>query len=204
MSVHHNIICYGCEKNPITGVRYKCFICPDYDLCQDCEQSETVDHDPSHPFIKIASPNTKLPNVKRNERSPVHEYVICDGCGANPISGTRYKCYECPDFDLCEKCQFDDTLDHDESHPFIKIEKPHTPAEINQWRRCPRPRPNTDNQRWNSQSRDGKPSCPWKKWGRGRGGPGKRCGWRRSATFNERSPWENRGRKCGWRRRNNE
>lgn len=35
----------------------------------------------------------------------MHKGFICDGCGANPITGTRYKCSVRPDFDLCEKCE---------------------------------------------------------------------------------------------------
>lgn len=33
-----------------------------------------------------------------------HPHVICDGCGANPINGPRFKCQSCPDFDLCGEC----------------------------------------------------------------------------------------------------
>jgi len=46
--------------------------------------------------------------------------VICDGCESNPITGIRYKCAICPDFDYCEKCE--ETKEH--NHPFIKIRKP--------------------------------------------------------------------------------
>eukprot|EP01083_Nonionella_stella_P123098 370708_1 len=35
----------------------------------------------------------------------VHHGVVCDGCDIGPIVGTRFKCVECPDFDLCESCE---------------------------------------------------------------------------------------------------
>ncbi|XP_029439207.1 sequestosome-1 [Rhinatrema bivittatum] len=34
--VHPNVICDGCE-GPVVGNRFKCTICPDYDLCSSCE-----------------------------------------------------------------------------------------------------------------------------------------------------------------------
>ena len=34
----------------------------------------------------------------------VHEGIECDGCEMNPIRGLRFKCLDCPDFDLCEEC----------------------------------------------------------------------------------------------------
>jgi hypothetical protein len=33
-----------------------------------------------------------------------HSGVTCDGCGANPIVGPRFKCETCPDYDLCGNC----------------------------------------------------------------------------------------------------
>lgn len=50
-TVHKYIICDGCEMDPVVGVRYKCAVCPDYDLCENCEATTTHDH----PFLKIRS-----------------------------------------------------------------------------------------------------------------------------------------------------
>lgn len=54
---------------------------------------------------------------ERKQRS-VHAGIQCDGCGAHPIVGARYKCQVCPDFDLCEACE--GKADHPASHPMLK------------------------------------------------------------------------------------
>merc|ERR1719507_1282300 len=49
-----------------------------------------------------------------------HSGVMCDGCGASPMIGLRFKCNVCPDFNLCADCfakrgslhLFDDCEDH--------------------------------------------------------------------------------------------
>ncbi|KXS21139.1 hypothetical protein M427DRAFT_51410 [Gonapodya prolifera JEL478] len=38
-------------------------------------------------------------------RGLVHRGTRCDGCGVTPIVGVRYKCINCPNFDLCEECE---------------------------------------------------------------------------------------------------
>jgi len=45
----------------------------------------------------------EAPQKPKMESSPVaiHSSVTCDECGTNPITGVRYKCVVCPDFDLC-------------------------------------------------------------------------------------------------------
>lgn len=59
--------------------------------------------------------------AKELERSQgVHLGVRCDGCGASPIIGCRYKCSICQNFDYCPLCE--DARKHE--HPFIKIRRP--------------------------------------------------------------------------------
>lgn len=56
--IHHGIMCDGCHLKPIVGVRYKCIICPNFNLCSSCEQRSTsmgssIAHALDHMFVKI-------------------------------------------------------------------------------------------------------------------------------------------------------
>jgi outer membrane biosynthesis protein TonB len=53
--------------------------------------------------------------------SDLHPGVVCDGCGGG-ISGIRYKCSTCPDYDLCSTCEAKSGI-HEPSHLFLKIAK---------------------------------------------------------------------------------
>ena len=63
----------------------------------------------------------KAPVVKKHE-TKIHKGVTCDGCGISPITGNRFKCAICPNFDYCEKCEEKNKESH--LHPFIKIYSP--------------------------------------------------------------------------------
>ena len=52
----------------------------------------------------------------------MHFGVKCDGCGAFPIVGCRFKCAVCDDFDYCETCE--KKLSEKHNHPFLKIYEP--------------------------------------------------------------------------------
>jgi len=45
-----------------------------------------------------------LPSPPVPSAPAIHGHVVCDGCGAHPIVGPRFKCKTCPDFDLCGEC----------------------------------------------------------------------------------------------------
>lgn len=51
--IHFGIQCSSCMKKPITGFRYKCSRCADYDLCGKCESAGIH---PEHNFIRMSHP----------------------------------------------------------------------------------------------------------------------------------------------------
>jgi len=54
----------------------------------------------------------------------VHDGITCDGCNQSPISGIRFKCKVCPDFDLCSACEAKNV--HPADHPLVKFKVPRT------------------------------------------------------------------------------
>ncbi|KAH9495556.1 E3 ubiquitin-protein ligase mib2 [Bulinus truncatus] len=47
--------------------------------------------------------------------------VECDGCQEEPISGIRWKCLDCENYDLCSPCYNADK--HDTTHSFARLDK---------------------------------------------------------------------------------
>lgn len=65
-TVHNHITCDECGQTNMEGVRYKCAVCADFDLCEKCEA--TSSH--THPFLKIKRPSQapyKLIAIIRDE-----------------------------------------------------------------------------------------------------------------------------------------
>lgn len=48
---HPNIICDGCKKHGIAGIRWKCETCVNYDLCSQCYMGDK--HDLFHVFQRF-------------------------------------------------------------------------------------------------------------------------------------------------------
>ncbi|KAI0023900.1 EF-hand [Xylariomycetidae sp. FL0641] len=62
-------------------------------------------------------------NARRN--AYVHRGCQCNSCGMVPIRGIRYRCANCPDFDLCEVCEAQGQ--HNKTHIFYKVKVPAPP-----------------------------------------------------------------------------
>ncbi len=43
-AVHSGVHCDMCKKQNIVGLRYKCVVCPDYDLCEECWNTKRKEH----------------------------------------------------------------------------------------------------------------------------------------------------------------
>jgi len=71
--VHNMIICDGCQMSPLTGIRFKCFECVDFDLCNDCHESKIHNH------IMVKLPHNNYSNfMLRKMQSKVLKFVKKD------------------------------------------------------------------------------------------------------------------------------
>eukprot|EP01091_Cochliopodium_minus_P020913 TRINITY_DN930_c0_g1_i1.p1 TRINITY_DN930_c0_g1~~TRINITY_DN930_c0_g1_i1.p1 ORF type:complete len:416 (-),score=150.99 TRINITY_DN930_c0_g1_i1:93-1340(-) len=138
--LEHNHICDGCNTQ-ISGTRYHCSTCPDFDFCSKCHEEKIQSHESTHKFDKISALDALKEALKNGEKidsffmpgnssEPVvkRHRAFCDRCSQS-IVGIRWKCLECPDFDFCDSCylvanQVETIKNHDKKHTFCKIEDP--------------------------------------------------------------------------------
>ena len=57
--------------------------------------------------------------AKNQNSLPIHYNVQCSICKIFPITGIRYKCIECPSYNLCEKCEMQFGRNH--GHCLLKL-----------------------------------------------------------------------------------
>jgi len=122
-AVFHDVSCDFCREKPLTRIRYKCLQCPNYDLCKTCKDQGIHSH---HVFAVLTSPHqnsfiadllksrdasnsiftteSQIQPMANDYCGPLPDDVTCNGCCVVPISGMRYKCLQCLDFNLCLPC----------------------------------------------------------------------------------------------------
>lgn len=116
-----NITCSFCSTNLIGMIRYRCIEC-NFDLCLRCESEKLHE---KHILVKSSDNENGTTRYfcsffleQENIETEVHRTVSCDHCHEKPITGFRYKCVECLDYDLCSNCHSKDVHNH---HVFIRM-----------------------------------------------------------------------------------
>lgn len=74
--IHRGITCDSCHRMPITGIRYRCANCPDFDLCEDCEAQDP--HIKTHVFYKIKVPAPWAGKVPQRSWYPGQPWELPD------------------------------------------------------------------------------------------------------------------------------
>ncbi|KAM9751094.1 E3 ubiquitin-protein ligase MIB2 isoform 1-T1 [Menidia menidia] len=65
---HSNIICDSCKKHGIMGMRWKCKVCFDYDLCTQCYMNNK--HDLSHAFERYETAHSQPVSLTPRQNLP--------------------------------------------------------------------------------------------------------------------------------------
>ena len=80
----------------------------------------------SQPRDDVLRLYVELTSLRQGERKPgaaenkIHPHVVCDEC-QGPVRGARFRCLQCPDYDLCSVCE--DKGIHTE-HVMVKSYRP--------------------------------------------------------------------------------
>ncbi|CAG8745143.1 39514_t:CDS:1 [Gigaspora margarita] len=78
-------------------------------------------HNDNNTFLSIPHPRTSHIFTNSKQLGGSHHNAICDYCDS-VIAGVRYKCINCPDFDLCNNCVALSPTQHP-GHTFIPIHR---------------------------------------------------------------------------------
>ena len=62
--------------------------------------------------------------IRVQQKPLAHQGIICDGCNIQNFSGPRFKCEQCPDFDLCSSCYHERNKHAETGHSFMTIYVP--------------------------------------------------------------------------------
>ncbi|KAK7093850.1 E3 ubiquitin-protein ligase MIB2-like [Littorina saxatilis] len=69
---HKSVTCDACKTDGIAGIRWKCVVCTDYDLCSLCYHSDR--HDRAHSFVRCVTDDCMLVKVAPRNASVKKEF----------------------------------------------------------------------------------------------------------------------------------
>lgn len=136
------VFCDVCNRE-ISGVRYKCLMCADFDYCWECVNSICQQHSSHHPLLEMVQPvpfgSAQFLELRKciaelytsscrvafhSEKSAaVRETgssMSCDVCKRTP-SGPRFKCLNCPLHSECEQCHDTSLMSSPSPHVFARF-----------------------------------------------------------------------------------
>ena len=106
---HLGIRCEGCGMSPIRGIRYACerFLNLRYNYCENCK-------------LKMNPQQTHKLRKLEVGRYP-QDFYHADWCNCcfKIITGSKFRCIKCRDFDICPVCKKEKP--HDPDHPWVKF-----------------------------------------------------------------------------------
>jgi len=125
---HPKIKCSSCGKR-ISGERFKCLVCKDFNQCSTCAKKPL--HEIHHIFLKLAVPYGNLPSFDTSFDFPYteigassHSDSSCSSCGQTPIKGVRFYCVNNGN-NVCEMCERAKCYAYDDLREiWLKIPKP--------------------------------------------------------------------------------
>ncbi|EFC45031.1 CAMK family protein kinase [Naegleria gruberi] len=86
---------------------------------QSTTQKPQQNNPPQEPRLTQSPP--LLSNSNTSSRIK-HENIICDGCKQSDFTGIRWKCLDCPNYDLCNSCYQKKNTSSHKNHKFAKLE----------------------------------------------------------------------------------
>lgn len=130
------LVCQLCESALVVPY-FRCAMCYNYAMCGECHMGD--EHARDHFSLLINSDRCVWETARRHAldlvkyqqqsnkfgryKSKIHEHpnIVCDGCDQG-ITGTRYKCANCPDYDLCHKC-FTAKKHQEAKHNYLQLKQ---------------------------------------------------------------------------------
>lgn len=97
--VHGGVTCDVCGVSPITGSRYNCSVCYNYDLCSNCEAGGR--HDPAHPLIKMQHVNQQ----QQQQQAPVHPQTVTPEAAVEDDPELETKLHQLSDMGFVDRAE---------------------------------------------------------------------------------------------------